>query len=86
MTGYGVSASVLGAPDIGLISFKEMLDAARNITCSSRAVTLCDADTGFGGRLNVMRTVEAYENAGVAASSWRIRPCQSAAGIWRASS
>lgn len=67
MTGYGVSASVLGAPDIGLISFKEMLDAARNITCSSRAVTLCDADTGFGGRLNVMRTVEAYENAGVAA-------------------
>ena len=67
MTGYGVSASVLGVPDIGLICFKEMLDAARNITNSSKTVTICDADTGFGARLNVMRTVEAYENAGVAA-------------------
>ncbi|WP_295584024.1 oxaloacetate decarboxylase [uncultured Oscillibacter sp.] len=67
MTGYGVSASLLGVPDIGLISFKEMLDAAQNITRSSQTITLCDADTGFGGRLNVMRTVEAYEAAGVAA-------------------
>lgn len=67
MTGYGVSASTLGAPDIGLISFKEMLDAAQNIVRSAGIAALCDADTGFGGRLNVMRTVEAYENAGVAA-------------------
>lgn len=67
MTGYGVSASTLGVPDIGLISFKEMLDAAQNIVRSAGVVALCDADTGFGGRLNVMRTVEAYENAGVAA-------------------
>lgn len=67
MTGYGVSASTIGAPDIGLISFKEMLDAAANITVSSKAITLCDGDTGFGGRLNVMRTVAAYEQAGAAA-------------------
>ena len=67
MTGYGVSASTIGAPDIGLISFKEMLDAAANITASSKAITLCDGDTGFGGRLNVMRTVAAYEQAGAAA-------------------
>jgi carboxyvinyl-carboxyphosphonate phosphorylmutase len=67
MSGYGVSASVLGAPDIGLISFKEMLDSARNISKSSNIITLCDADTGFGSLMNVMRTVEAFENAGAAA-------------------
>ena len=48
-------------------SFEEMLDAAANITVSSKAITLCDGDTGFGGRLNVMRTVAAYEQAGAAA-------------------
>lgn len=68
MTGYGVSASVLGRPDIGFLCFKEMCDAAREIARSAQHIpAICDADTGFGGRLNVMRTVEGYENSGVAA-------------------
>jgi 2-methylisocitrate lyase-like PEP mutase family enzyme len=44
-----------------------MLDSARNISKSSNIITLCDADTGFGSLMNVMRTVEAFENAGAAA-------------------
>lgn len=66
MTGYGVSASVLGRPDIGLISFQEMVTAARNI-CSCTAVpVIADADNGYGSALNVVRTVREYETVGVA--------------------
>ena len=67
MTGYGVSASVLGRPDIGLISFAEMLDAARNICACTTVPVIADADNGYGGALNVVRTVQEYERAGVAA-------------------
>ena len=66
MTGYGVSASVLGRPDIGLLSLQEMAEAARNI-CSCTAVpVIADADNGYGSALNVIRTVSEYELSGVA--------------------
>ena len=65
MTGYGVSASVLGKPDIGLITLKEM---ARNIVDASGGTpVIADADNGYGGLMNAMRTVALYEQAGVAA-------------------
>jgi carboxyvinyl-carboxyphosphonate phosphorylmutase len=68
MTGYGVSASLLGKPDIGLASFTEMVAVARNI-CLAAGDTpvIADADNGYGGVLNVQRTVREYEAAGVAA-------------------
>jgi len=66
MTGYGVSASVLGRPDIGLISFQEMVTAARNICNCTTVPVIADADNGYGSSLNVVRTVSEYEKAGVA--------------------
>lgn len=67
MTGYGVSASVLGYPDIGLIGFHEMVEMARNMAEAIRAPLIADADNGYGNTLNVVRTVREYEKAGVAA-------------------
>lgn len=68
MTGYGVSASVLGKPDIGLITLTEMVAAAKNIVdAAGDTPVIADADNGYGGNLNVMRTVQEYERAGVAA-------------------
>ncbi len=67
MTGYGVSASVLGRPDIGLISFHEMVEMARNMAGVTTVPLIADADNGYGNSLNVVRTVREYENAGVAA-------------------
>lgn len=67
MTGYGVSASVLGRPDIGLISFQEMVTAAKNICACTKVPVIADADNGYGNALNVIRTVSEYEAAGVSA-------------------
>ena len=65
MTGYGVSASVLGRPDIGLISENEMVTAARNICNATNIPVIADADNGYGSALNVVRTFSDYEKAGV---------------------
>lgn len=67
MTGYGVSASVLGRPDIGLMSYEEMVNMARNICSCTNVPVIADADNGYGNSLNVLRTVSEYETAGVAA-------------------
>ena len=67
MTGYGVSASVLGKPDIGLITLTEMANQLRNIVAAVDIPVIADADNGYGGLLNVVRTVELYEQTGVAA-------------------
>lgn len=66
MTGYGVSASMLGRPDIGLISMCEMTQMAKNINFATNIPVIADADNGYGGSLNVIRTVQEYEAAGVA--------------------
>ena len=66
MTGYGTSASVLGQPDVGLLTMSEMAERARNIAAAVRVPVIADGDTGFGNPLNVARTVQAYEQAGVA--------------------
>lgn len=67
MTGYGVSASTLGMPDLGLITGSEMADQVSRISQAVSIPLLADADTGFGGVLNVRRTVHAYIRAGAAA-------------------
>jgi 2-methylisocitrate lyase-like PEP mutase family enzyme len=66
MTGYGVSAS-LGFPDAGLLSYTEMVERVAQICQGTATPVICDADTGFGGLLNVERTVQGYERAGAAA-------------------
>ncbi|ACB85720.1 isocitrate lyase/PEP mutase family protein [Natranaerobius thermophilus] len=67
MTGYGQAASVLGKPDVGLLTMTEMLDRANKIVNAVNVPVIADADTGFGNAINVIRTVEEYEKAGVAA-------------------
>ncbi len=67
MTGYGVSASVLARPDIGLLTMTEMTTMARNMVNAVNIPVIADADNGYGGNLNVMRTVTEFEAAGVAA-------------------
>jgi carboxyvinyl-carboxyphosphonate phosphorylmutase len=66
MTGFGASASLLGQPDIGLLSVAEMADQARRIVSAVSVPVVADADTGYGNALNVERTVALYEQAGVA--------------------
>ena len=67
MSGYGVSASTLGKPDIGLVTLDEMANQLRNIAQAVNIPVIADGDNGYGGLLNVIRTVELYEQAGAAA-------------------
>jgi carboxyvinyl-carboxyphosphonate phosphorylmutase len=66
MTGFGTAASLLGRPDIGLVSATEMVDQARRIAGCVSVPVIADADTGYGNPINVIRTVRDYERAGVA--------------------
>ena len=65
VTGSGVSMSALGAPDVGMLSFAEILDRVKRIADCVGIPVIADADTGYGGPLNVMRTVREMERAGV---------------------
>jgi 2,3-dimethylmalate lyase len=65
MTGNGVSGSMAGVPDAGLLTMTEMVDQARRIASAIDIPLICDADTGYGGIQNVMRTVREFEEAGV---------------------
>ena len=67
MTGYGVSASLLGKPDAGLVSYREMVDRVRGISEVTELPLIADGDTGFGGLANVRQTVQGYEAAGASA-------------------
>jgi methylisocitrate lyase len=64
--GFGVSASLLGLPDVGLTTLTEMADAARRIVDRVRLPLVVDGDTGHGGPANVARTVREFERAGAA--------------------
>ena len=66
MTGFGTAASLLGYPDVGLVTMNEMVDNARRIVEAVNIPVIADADTGYGNPINVIRTVQAYEDAGVA--------------------
>jgi 2-methylisocitrate lyase-like PEP mutase family enzyme len=67
MSGYGVAASLLGNPDIGLTSLVETAHLTRNISNAIRVPLIVDADNGYGNEDNVVRTVRELEHAGAAA-------------------
>jgi 2-methylisocitrate lyase-like PEP mutase family enzyme len=67
MTGAGVSATLAGAPDVGLLTMTEMVEQALRITDVVALPLISDADTGYGGPLNVIRTIRQFERAGVCA-------------------
>ncbi len=68
MSGFGASASVLGQPDVGLLTMTEMVDHARRMADAVGGTpVIADADTGYGNPINVIRTVQEYERSGVAA-------------------
>ena len=67
VTGSGVSLSALGAPDVALMSFDEVLDRIRRIADSVSIPVIADVDTGYGGPLNIARTAMEMERSGVSA-------------------
>lgn len=67
MTGNGVSATLLGRPDVGLVDLTMMSDHARRVAASINIPLICDADTGYGNVVNVRRAIMEFEAAGVAA-------------------
>lgn len=67
MTGFGATASSLGMPDLGLMTGSEMVDHARRMVRATSLPVIADADTGYGGINNLLRTVQDYAQAGVAA-------------------
>jgi len=67
MTGNGVSASLLGRADVGLIDLTLFAQHAHRAAAAVDIPLICDADTGYGNALNVRRTVEEFEAGGVAA-------------------
>jgi 2-methylisocitrate lyase-like PEP mutase family enzyme len=67
LSGFGLSAASLGQPDLGLLSVDDVAGAVRRITARIGIPLIADIDTGFGGPLNVRRTVAEVEAAGAAA-------------------
>ena len=66
MSGFAASASRIGAPDLGLMSYGEVLDQARNIADAISIPMIADGDTGYGNAMNVRRSVLGFARAGCA--------------------
>lgn len=64
MSGFGVSATLLGLPDAGFVSFNQMNDRLRAIANVTTSSIIADGDTGFGGLANIEQTVVGYEQSG----------------------
>ena len=67
VTGYGTVASYLGLPDAGLATYRDMIERIATIVQRTQTPVIADADTGYGGLLNVRHTIRGYEDAGVSA-------------------
>lgn len=67
VTGSGLSLSTLGAPDVGFVSYAEIRERIAAMADVTSLPLIADVDTGYGGPLNVMRTVKDLERAGVGA-------------------
>lgn len=67
VTGYGTVASHLGIPDAGIATYRDMVERIAQIVKLTKTPVIADADTGYGGLLNVRHTVRGYENVGVSA-------------------
>ena len=79
LTGFGMEASILGMPDIGLASQAEIIGHARRIAAAVPMPVLSDADTGYGGLTDVHRTVREFERAGIAGIHIEDQACLSVA-------
>ena len=66
ISGAGLASNFVGYPDIGLTTMSDVLENARNIVNVTNIPVICDADTGFGNAINIIRTVREFESAGVA--------------------
>lgn len=66
LSGFGFEASLLGKPDAGLLTMSEIVTHARNIAGALNIPTLADAEAGYGGNVNIRRTIQEFERAGVA--------------------
>ncbi len=66
LSGFSASVSRIGAPDVGLMSYGEVLDQARNVLEAIDIPMMADGDTGYGNPMNVERTVEGFARAGCA--------------------
>ena len=64
-SGYWTTASTLGLPDAGIATYTQMLDRMSTLARTVNASVIADADTGYGGLLNVHHTVRGYEEAGI---------------------
>ncbi len=67
LSGYGVSVSSLGKPDIGLTTLNDVVGVCGHVASAVRIPVIADADTGYGNAINVLRTVEEFIKAGAAA-------------------
>ena len=67
LTGFGISASLLGRPDIGLLTLNDIVNHVKNIDNTVELPIIADAESGFGNAINVMRTITEYEKAGAVA-------------------
>lgn len=67
VTGYGTVASYLGYPDAGIATYRDMIERIAQMVKMTTKPVIADADTGYGGLLNVRHTVRGYEDAGVSA-------------------
>ena len=67
VTGYGTVASAMGLPDAGLATYRDMVERIGTIAKMTKTPVVADADTGYGGLLNVRHTIRGYEEAGVTA-------------------
>jgi 2-methylisocitrate lyase-like PEP mutase family enzyme len=67
LTGAGVSYSVLGQPDVGLVTQTEMAERVRSVAGAVKIPVVCDGDNGHGNAINLMRTVRLFEANGAAA-------------------
>src|SRR5713226_53723 len=63
----GAVARSMGIPDIGLVTMSEVIERAAQVVCAIKIPVIADADTGYGNALNLIRAVQAFERAGVAA-------------------
>lgn len=66
ITGFGIEATLLGTPDMGLVTLTELADVVRRMTAVVDVPIICDVDTGFGEIESVARTVQLIAGAGAA--------------------
>ena len=66
VSGYGLSASYLGLPDVAILTKTQMVELTRNICNAVRIPVMADGDTGFGNAVNLYYAVKEFEAAGAA--------------------